>query len=96
MDLKAQLDMISELIASTEDKDTIGKLGSLADSLKEQDKTFKAQEDTYLDTIAKWREAYKESILKGGFQTPEASSKADVVEDKIPTFEELLAKYSQH
>lgn len=96
MDLKQQLDLIAELVKSTEDKDTIGKLGSLADSLKEQDKSFKSQEDTYLETIAKWREAYKESILKGGFQTPEAGSKADVVEDKIPTFEELLDKYSQH
>lgn len=94
MDLKQQLTMIEELIQSTEDKDTIGKLGSLADSLKEQDKSFKSQEDTYLETIAKWREAYKESILKGGFQTKEADSNANIANDpKIPTFEDLLDKY---
>ena len=53
MDITKQLELINQLIDSTEDKDQIGKLGSLADSLKEQDNAFKTQEEEYLSTIAK-------------------------------------------
>lgn len=96
MDLNKQLELINELIQSTEDKEQIGKLGSLADSLKEQDNSFKKQEEEYLNSIAKWRDAYKDSILKGGFQSKESSQQAEpIVENKVPTFEELLSKYSQ-
>ena len=96
MDLNKQLELINELIQSTEDKEQIGKLGSLADSLKEQDNSFKKQEEEYLNSIAKWRDAYKDSILKGGFQSKESSQEAEPIkENRIPTFEELLSKYAE-
>ena len=96
MDLNKQLELINELIQSTEDKEQIGKLGSLADSLKEQDNSFKKQEEEYLNSIAKWRDAYKDSILKGGFQSKESSQEAEPIKDnRIPTFEELLSKYAE-
>ena len=96
MDLNKQLELINQLIESTEDKEQIGKLGSLADSLKEQDNSFKKQEEEYLNSIAKWRDAYKDSILKGGFQSKESSQEAEPIKDnRIPTFEELLSKYAE-
>lgn len=96
MDLNKQLELINELIQSTEDKEQIGKLGSLADSLKEQDNSFKKQEEEYLNSIAKWRDAYKDSILKGGFQSKESSQEAEPIKDnRVPTFEELLSKYAE-
>ena len=96
MDLTKQLELINELIQSTEDKDQIGKLGSLADSLKEQDNAFKTQEEEYLNSIAKWRDAYKDSILKGGFQSKESAAEAEPVQQpQNLSFEELLSKYSQ-
>lgn len=96
MDLNKQLELINELIQSTEDKEQIGKLGSLADSLKEQDNSFKKQEEEYLSNIAKWRDAYKDSILKGGFQSKESAKEAEpIAETRVPSFEELLSKYSR-
>ena len=96
MDLNKQLELINELIQSTEDKEQIGKLGSLADSLKEQDNSFKKQEEEYLNSIAKWRDAYKDSILKGGFQSKESSQEAEPIKDnRVPTFEELLSKFAE-
>ena len=94
MDLNKQLELISELINSTEDKETIGKLGSLADSLKEQDNSFKKQEEEYLSNIAKWRDAYKDSILKGGFKSNESAQEAEPVKQpQVLSFDELLSKY---
>lgn len=92
MDVNKQLEMIQELINKTDDKDMIGTLGSLADSLKEQDKSFKESEDKYLQEISKWRDCYKESILKGGFQSKEVSNEAEVIKEPV-TFESLLSKY---
>lgn len=95
MELNKQLELISELINSTEDKETIGKLGSLADSLKEQDNAFKKQEDEYLESIAKWRDAYKDSILKGGFKSNESAQEAEPVKQpQVLSFDELLSKYA--
>lgn len=96
MDLNKQLETIQDLINKSEDKDIIGTLGSLADSLKEQDKAHKAEEEQYLNEISKWRDCYKESILKGGFQSTEVSKQAEPVqENKVPSFEELLSKYAK-
>lgn len=96
MDLNKQLETIQDLINKSEDKEIIGTLGSLADSLKEQDKSFKEQEEQYLNEISKWRDCYKESILKGGFQSNEVSRQAEPVqENKVPSFEELLSKYAK-
>lgn len=96
MDLNKQLEVINDLINKSEDKEIIGTLGSLADSLKEQDKSFKEQEEQYLNEISKWRDCYKESILKGGFQSNEVSKQAEPVQEThVPSFEELLSKYAK-
>lgn len=96
MDLNKQLEVINDLINKSEDKEIIGTLGSLADSLKEQDKSFKEQEEQYLNEISKWRDCYKESILKGGFQSNEVSKQAEPVQEQhVPSFEELLSKYAK-
>lgn len=90
------LKTIEELISKSEDKEVIGTLGSLADTLKEQDKSFKAKEDEYLETIAKWREAYRESILKGGFKSNESVKEAEPIqEQKVLSFEEMLSKFAE-
>ncbi len=96
MDLKQLNETIDTLISKCEDKEQIGMLGSLKDSIKEQADTFQKQEDEYLTTIAKWRDAYKESILKGGFQSKETSQMAEPVQQAEPvTFENILAKFSE-
>ncbi len=96
MDLTKINEMIQSLINKTEDKESIGTLGSLSQMIKEQEEKTKKDEEQYLNEISKWRDCYKESILKGGFKSKEASKEADpVVEDKIPTFDELLSKFAE-
>ncbi len=96
MDLKQLNETIDTLISKCEDKEQIGMLGSLKDGIKEQADTFQKQEDEYLTTIAKWRDAYKESILKGGFQSKETSQMAEPVKQEEPvTFENILAKFAK-
>lgn len=96
MDLKAINETIDTLIGKCEDKDTIGVLGSLKTQLKEQADAYTKQEDEYLEAIAKWRGAYKESILKGGFQSKETAKEADPVKSEEPaTFESILAKFAK-
>lgn len=89
-------EIIKGLIEKVEDKEIISQLSVLQENIKTEKETFKKQEDEYLNTIAKWRDAYKESILKGGFQTKESvQEKVDPIEKKIPTFEELLSKFAK-
>lgn len=97
MDLKTLNETIDTLISKCEDKEQIGMLGSLKDGLKEQADTFQKQEDEYLSTIAKWRDAYKESILKGGFQSKETGAKASeaITQQEPITFENLLEKFAK-
>ncbi len=96
MDLKQLNETIDTLISKCEDKEVIGQLGSLKSGLKEQADAFQKQEDEYLTTIAKWRDAYKESILKGGFQSKETSQMAEPVQQAEPvTFESLLDKFAK-
>ena len=89
-------EIIKALIEKVEDKEIISQLSVLQENIKKEKESFKTQEDEYLNTIAKWRDAYKESILKGGFQTKESVQKeVDPIEKKIPTFEELLSKFAK-
>ena len=89
-------EIIKGLIEKVEDKEIISQLSVLQENIKTEKESFKKQEDEYLNTIAKWRDAYKESILKGGFQTKESvQEKVDPIEKKIPTFEELLSKFAK-
>lgn len=89
-------EIIKALIEKVEDKEIISQLSVLQENIKTEKESFKKQEDEYLNTIAKWRDAYKESILKGGFQTKESVQKeVDPLEKKIPTFEELLSKFAK-
>ena len=89
-------EIIKGLIEKTEDKEIISQLSVLQENIKKEKESFKAQEDEYLSNIAKWRDAYKESILKGGFQTKESAQKeVDPSDNKIPTFEELLSKFAK-
>ena len=89
-------EIIKSLIEKTEDKEIISQLSVLQENIKSEKESFKKQEDEYLANIAKWRDAYKESILKGGFQTKESVQKeVDPIDKKIPTFEELLSKFAK-
>lgn len=89
-------EIIKRLIEKTEDKEIISQLSVLQENIKSEKESFKKQEDEYLANIAKWRDAYKESILKGGFQTKESVQKeVDPIDKKIPTFEELLSKFAK-
>ena len=89
-------EIIKGLIEKTEDKEIISQLSVLQENIKAEKESFKKQEDEYLSNIAKWRDAYKESILKGGFQTKESVQKeVDPLDKKIPTFEELLSKFAK-
>ena len=89
-------EIIKGLIEKTEDKEIISQLSVLQENIKTEKESFKKQEDEYLANIAKWRDAYKESILKGGFQTKESVQKeVDPLDKKIPTFEELLSKFAK-
>lgn len=89
-------EIIKGLIEKTEDKEIISQLSVLQENIKAEKESFKKQEDEYLANIAKWRDAYKESILKGGFQTKESVQKeVDPLDKKIPTFEELLSKFAK-
>ena len=89
-------EIIKDLIEKTEDKEIISQLSVLQENIKTEKESFKKQEDEYLANIAKWRDAYKESILKGGFQTKESVQKeVDPLDKKIPTFEELLSKFAK-
>ena len=89
-------EIIKGLIEKTEDKEIISQLSVLQENIKAEKESFKKQEDEYLANIAKWRDAYKESVLKGGFQTKESVQKeVDPLDKKIPTFEELLSKFAE-
>lgn len=95
MDVNKQLELIKQMIEKVDDKDLIGNLGSLADSIKEQEEYFKSREDEQLKEIANLRDAYRDSVLKGGFKSNEFKSEAEPVqENKVPSFDELLSKYS--
>lgn len=89
-------EIIKGLIEKVEDKEIISQLSVLQENIKKEKESFKTQEDEYLANIAKWRDAYKESILKGGFQAKESVQKeVDPIDKKIPTFEELLSKFAK-
>ena len=89
-------EIIKGLIEKVEDKEIISQLSVLQENIKTEKESFKKQEDEYLANIAKWRDAYKESILKGGFQTKESVQKeVDPIDKKIPTFEDLLSKFAK-
>ena len=89
-------EIIKGLIEKVEDKEIISQLSVLQENIKKEKESFKAQEDEYLANISKWRDAYKESILKGGFQTKDSVHKeVDPIDKKIPTFEELLSKFAK-
>lgn len=85
----------AKIVGKVEDKETLEMIGSLKTHLKEQSNKHEEEQKQLLEQLKFYKDAYKESILHGGFvKADEPATSTKVVEDIKPhTFEECLEAF---
>lgn len=88
------LDMINNMIAATEVKETITSLAALKTEYENQIKSVESEQTELLNKCKEYQNLYKESVLHGGYQTKVPASEQPA-QPQDTSFEGMLAQFME-